>query len=67
MQHTEFQTALERLRALPDETKSNLGPKLNRYLTSWTICGAPSPLGLRVAPRNRLVTSLTGWRQSTVT
>ena len=32
MQHTEFQTAVERLQALPDETKSNLGPKLNRYL-----------------------------------
>mgnify|MGYP006934480331 CR=1 FL=1 len=32
MPHTEFQTAVERLQALPDEAKADLGPKLNRYL-----------------------------------
>lgn len=32
MTETDFQTAIERLKALPDEAKADLGPKINQYL-----------------------------------
>jgi hypothetical protein len=50
MQHTEFQTALERLQALPDETKSNLGPKLNRYLNKLDDLRSALTAGLESGP-----------------
>jgi hypothetical protein len=31
-QQTDFQTAVERLQALPPEAKADIGPKINRYL-----------------------------------
>jgi hypothetical protein len=32
MKQTEFQTAVERLQALPEQAKADIGPKLNQYL-----------------------------------
>lgn len=31
-QQTDFQTAVKRLQALPDEAKADIGPKSNQYL-----------------------------------
>jgi hypothetical protein len=55
MPHTEFQSAVERLQALPDAAKADLGPKLNRYLNklanlqralnSGLESGPPKPAG----------------------
>jgi hypothetical protein len=50
MQHTEFQTAVERLQALPDEAKADLGPKLNQYLNKLDDLRSALKSGLESGP-----------------
>jgi hypothetical protein len=50
MQHTEFQTAVGRLQALPDETKADLGPTLNRYLNKLDDLRSALTSGLESGP-----------------
>ena len=66
MQRAEFQTAVERLQALPNETKADLGPKLNRYLNKLDDLRSVLTPILRAAPQNRPAT-YSGWKRNTVT
>lgn len=46
MPQTDFQTAVERLQALPDEAKADIGFKLNRYLNKLDDIKAAIQTGL---------------------
>jgi len=50
MPHTKFQTAVERLQALSDEAKADLGPKLNRYLNKLDDLRSALKSGLESGP-----------------
>lgn len=50
MPETEFQTAVERLQALPDEAKADLGPKLNQYLNKLDDLRSAITSGLESGP-----------------
>lgn len=50
MQQSEFQTAVERLQALPDEAKADLGPKLNQYLNRLDDLRSAIKSGLESGP-----------------